>query len=362
MSSQFRLYRARPEEGFCAPVYSREDEGLIRKISDRTSSTDASDEPWSPQSLILHRETKSDAIPHLSSFPIRYTCSQEAAVKLWPSGTNDFELLPIQVEGDPWHFIRCLRLVEALDVESSDISWNGYEDEGKPVKWVSDIYWVNVTDLNACQYDAFRLAIQPRGIEFFTEKFVERCGALNLRGLRFEHVGYIVDKPENAVPPPPRPIPEVPQAPRWPKWEAAPDEEVARFTQAGQAFLQARGLSESAEASAILNALAADIEAHRPGYAKLKPKARIEVLEGLAGAFCLLLRQQLQWNWVDLQVTSRAWDLGMESPNGSHALCLNQVMVRQLTSREPSTITLLFNMISVGNLPPGDPGDHVAIG
>lgn len=137
---------------------------------------------------------------------------------------------------------------------------------------------------------------------------------------------------------------------------------MSALCEAGQAFLQARGLNEVSEASAILNALAAEVEAHRPAYAKLKPKARQPLLDGLAGAFGLLLRQQLHWNWVDLQVTSRAWDLGLESPNGSHALCLNQVMVRQLTSREPSTIELLFNMIASGNLPPGQAGDRVAIG
>ena len=137
---------------------------------------------------------------------------------------------------------------------------------------------------------------------------------------------------------------------------------MAPFIQAGHAFLLARGLNETSEAAAILRALATEIEAHRPDFAKLKPKLKKTLLAGLSGAFGLLLRQRLQWNWVVLQVTSRTWDLGLESHNGSHALCLNQVMVRQLTSPQPSTIELLFNMIAASNLPDGQPGDHVAIG
>jgi hypothetical protein len=221
---------------------------------------------------------------------------------------------------------------------------------------------VNVVDPRASELDAFRLGIQPKVWVYFTERFVHRYLALGLKGVRFEHVGYIVDTPEYAVPPPPRPVPQVPEAPRWPKWQTAPEDEVAHYSQSGQALLQARGLSDTAEASATLNALAAEIEAQRPGYSKLKPKVRKALLDGLAGAFGLLLQRQLDWRWMDLQVTSRAWGLGLASPNGSHALCLNQVIERQFTSPEPSTIALLFNMISTGNLPLAGAGDHVAIG
>lgn len=258
--------------------------------------------------------------------------------------------------------LRCTQHVDEIDLNNSDITWSEITEDGRTNRWVSEVYWVSVVGMNFAAFDAFKLSISPWGWCYFTERFINRYRALGLRGLYFEHCGYIVEKPEDSVPPPARPVPRIEQAPRWPQWEEAPEEEIARFAQAGETFLQTKGLSASSEPSAVLAALAAEIEAHRHGYGKLKPKVRKELLSGLAGAFGLLLRHQAHWNWVDLPVTSRAWDLGLKSPNGSHALCLNQVMVRQLTSPEPSTIVLLFNMIAAGNLPDGQPGDHVAIG
>lgn len=361
MIERIRLYRAWADEGFCAPVFGSSYEGATLAIVDRVIGKTTAG-PWSPKSLTWLRKSSHDVLPDLSSFPIGNTCSENAAGRLWPQGPKDLELLPVFVEGEAWYFMCCLRHMDNVVEESSDIEWVEYVDAGQIVRRVSDVRWITVCTAKTDGLDAFKLSISPWGWCYFTERFVERYRALGLKGVHFEHCGYIVDKPEDAVPPPPRPTPQVQQAPRWPKWETAPEEEVARFIQAGRAFLQARGLSESAEASAILSALAAEIDAHRPGFTKLRRKASNTLLEGLAGAFGLLLHRHLQWNWVDLQVTSRSSDLGLKSPNGSHALCLNQVMVRQLTASQPATIELLFNMIAAGNLPEGQAGDHVAIG
>lgn len=362
MRSHGKLYTAWCSEGFCAPLLSSKGKTSLLDWAQAADSLDAQSERWGSEPLTWRRNTNADLLPDMSIYPVRHTCSAAAARLLWPNDTRDFELLPIQVEGDPWHLMRCTHFIKEIVEHASDINWLEYSENDKIIRWASEIRWVNVLDQHAISLDAFKLTIQPKGPVFFSQQFVDRYRALGLSGIRFEHCGYIVDKPEDAVPPPARPVPRIEQAPRWPNWEAAPDEEVTRFTQAGETFLQARGLSASSEPSAVLAALATEIEAHRSCYAKHKSQARKELLSGLAGAFGLLLRHQLHWNWVDLPVTSRAWDLGLESPNGSHALCLNQVMVRQLTSHEPSTIVLLFNMIAAGNLPDGQAGDHVAIG
>ncbi|MDM7951208.1 hypothetical protein [Hydrogenophaga sp.] len=211
------------------------------------------------------------------------------------------------------------------------------------------------------EWDAFKLNFW-RGPIFYTQNFVDRYEALGLKGVYFEHVGYVVDSAEQAVPPPPRPAPEVPQAPRWPRWREAPAKEKALVQSSGLAWLEAKGLNISSSAEAVLAAITAEVEALRPVRTTLKPKARNALFNGVGGAFALLLERDLQWRWVDLPMSSRSWGLGMASPNGSHALCLDQVTLRQMMSPEPPTITLLFNMIAGGNLPPGGAGDYVAIG
>ncbi len=361
MSTKEKLFRVWSEEGFRVPVFGQRTPPPSLQTQDDVHMGQP-EMPWKTWHLEWFHDSKHNALPDVASSPIPASCSERAADLLWPGGAADFELLPIFVDNEPWRLLCSTRLVNCIDRESSDIDWSEREEGGRRIQSASHIRWINVVDSRASELDAFRLSIQPKVWVYFTERFVRRYFALGLRGVRFEHVGYIVDKPEDAIPPPPRPVVHPPQAPRWPKWEIAPEEEVAHFTQAGETFMQTRGLSASSEPSAVLAALAVEIEAHRPGFGKLKPKARKELLSGLAGAFGLLLRRQLHWNWVDLQVTSSAWDLGLASPNISHALCLNQVMVRQLTSPEPSTIVLLFNMIASGNLPDAQPGDHVAIG
>lgn len=361
MVKRERIFRAWTEEGYCTPVFGRGYGQASLVIADQVVGRTLS-EPWKPEPLTWHCEADSDVRPDLSTFPVSISCSKGAFSRLWPNGCVEFLPLPIAVEDAHWFMLRCMQHVDEIDLETSDISWSEITEDGATTRWVSEVYWVSVIGISAAKLDAFKLSISPWGWCYFTERFMNRYRALGLRGLYFEHCGYIVDKRADAVPPPARPVPRIEQAPRWPKSEEAPNEEVARFTQAGEVFLQARGLSASSEPSAVLAALAVEVEALRPSYGKLKPKVRKELLSGLAGAFGLLLRRQLHWNWLDLQVTSRAWDLGLASPNGSHALCLNQVMVRQLTSPEPSTIVLLFNMIAAGNLPEGQAGDHVAIG
>lgn len=359
MTWREKIYRATVENGFCSPVFPN---ASCADVVERLLSGSSLD-PWTPPRLTWERHSAKDAFPDFSVFPVLNTCSNDAAQELWPQPTQDLRLLPFFVDDSRWNFMCPLLYTNAIDTSSSEIDWSEYVDQQKQrLRWVSAVRWVNILEPHISRMDVFKLAIQPRGWGYFTERFVGRYQALGLKGVRFEHMGYLIDKPENAVAPPPRPVPQVNQAPRWTKWKTAQEEEIDSCIQAGHAFLLARGLNEASEAGAILGALATEIEAHRPEFAKLKPKVKKTLLAGPAGAFGLLLRQRLQWNWVALQVTFRTWDLGLESPNGGHALCLNQVMVRQLTSPQPSTIQLLFNMIAEGQLPEGGAGDHIAIG
>lgn len=363
MNSQ-KIYQCGHPEGFLYASFGEKNKASEVERSEYEILIEARPiEKWSKWKMTWIKERQREKKPDVTIATMNVACSQIAATGLWPQTAADFELLPITVDEDFWSILRPLQWTEQYDPATTHIEWNGYKDpDGTEHRWISRILWINIIDPRALQWDAFKLSFSPRYREFYTQRFVDRYEALGLKGVYFEHVGYVVDSAEHAVPPPPRPAPEVPQAPRWPRWREAPAKEKALVQSSGLAWLEARGLNATSSADAVLAAITAEVEALRPVRTTLKPKARNALFNGVGGAFALLLERDLRWHWVDLPVSSRSWGLGMASPNGSHALCLDQVTLSQMMSSEPPTITLLFNMIAAGNLPPGNAGDHVAIG
>jgi hypothetical protein len=363
MNSQ-KIYECWPSDGYYSPLFDEDNHAsAIQQFKSDELLEGKSIQIWSKWEITWLREYGKKTKPDMAVAHLTQSCSKQAALGLWPDKVTDFELLPFTVEGELWFVLRPLQWIEQYDPATTHIEWNGYKDpDGTEHRWISHIPWINIVDPRALQWDAFKLGFSPRYREFYTQRFVDRYEALGLKGVFFEHVGYVVDSAEHAVPPPPRPAPEVPQAPRWPRWREAPAKEKALVQSSGLAWLDARGLNAAASAEAVLAAITAEVEALRPVRATLKPKARNALFNGVGGAFALLLERDLQWRWVDLPVSSRSWGVGMASPNGSHALCLDQVVLRQMMASEPPTITLLFNMIAGGSLPPGHAGDYVAIG
>lgn len=362
MNSQ-KIYRCGPSEGFLYASFGEENKASVaEQHEDRKLNEGQPIEGWSEWKMVWLDEWGKER-PDVTHVASSIACSQDVVFRLWPQPTEDFERLPISINEEPWSVLRPLRWVDLYDPGTTHIEWNGYKDsDGTEHRWISHIPWINIVDSRALHWEAFKLSFKPKGSVYYTQRFVDRYEALGLKGVFFEHVGYVVDSAEHAVPPPPRPAPEAPQAPRWPRWREAPAKERALVESSGLAWLEAKGLNAASSAEAVLAAITVEVETLRPVRATLKPKARNALFNGVGGAFALLLERDLQWRWVDLPVSSRSWGLGMASPNGSHALCLDQVTLSQMMSPEPPTITLLFNMIASGNLPPGSAGDHVAIG
>jgi hypothetical protein len=364
--SAISIYHLWPQEGFASIWSSNPDEWnpSLKANREEVFETLVEAKPlpnWIGWQMTMVTRPEEDQIPDITWVLGNIVILEQAARKLLAQPNRDFELLPFTIDGNDWRLLRPLRWVDAYEPTKSTL-WNEVVLPDGTEHRVPNVSWINIVDPRALQWDAFKLSFAPRQREFYTQRFVDRCDALGLKGVRFEHVGYVVDSAEHAVPPPPRPVPEVPQAPRWPRWREASAKEKALVQSGGLAWLVAHGLSATSSADAVLAAITAEVEALRPVRTTLKPKARNALFNGVGGAFALLLERDLQWRWVDLPVSSRSWGLGMASPNGSHALCLDQVTLRQMMASEPPTITLLFNMIAAGNLPDGQPGDHVAIG
>jgi len=363
MNSQ-KIYQCWPSECFLFASFGEENKASTVERTEYELLTEAQPiAKWSKWKMIWVKERQRVKKPDLAIVALRLACSQVAATSLWPQTTGDFELLPFAVNGEPWFVLRPLHWVDVYEPTTSHIVWNeGTLSDGTEDRSISHIPWINIIDSRALQWDAFKLGFSPRHREFYTQHFVDRYENLGLKGVYFQHVGYVVDSAEHAVPEPPRPTPGVPKPPSWPRWREAPAKEKAVVQGGGLAWLEARGLTAMSSAETVLAAITTEIETLRPVRATLKPKARNALFNGVGGAFALLLERDLQWRWLDLPVSSRSWGLGLASPNGSHALCLDQVTLRQMMAPEPPTITLLFNMIASGNLPPGDAGDYVAIG
>lgn len=359
-----KVYTCHPSDDFLFASFGKENSASeVEKMENERLIEAQPVENWSKWAMNWIEERRGEKKPDVTIAAMNVACSQTAATGLWPQSAEHFELLPIEINEECWYVLRPLHWANTYEPTKSRIVWFEWNDsDGKKRRQISDIPWINIVDSRALQWDAFKLGFRPRSREVYTQRFVDRYEALGLKGVYFQHVGYVVASAEYAIPEPPRPAPEVPQAPRWPRWREAPVKEKASVESSGLAWLEAKGLNAASSAEAVLAAITAEVETLRPVRATLKPKARNALFNGVGGAFALLLERDLQWRWVDLPVSSRSWGLGMASPNGSHALCLDQVTLNQVMSPEPPTITLLFNMIAAGNLPPGNAGDHVVIG
>ncbi len=373
MSKNLRLWTPYPLEGFATIfVEDPEQEKCNDYQSIRKRSLIAE---WTPLALEWYRSRKSDKLGDIGCLYGLYgLCLRRADLdSLFPDKRASFEFLPMRLGDEEWTVLNCLRDALAIDRASSDLRIPKFPDlpELRGVEpWIDDIRWINVVEpqVLAERWEALCVpaSTDPMASRhlLLTDVFVDRFHNLGLRGIDFKHVGYIVADPSQAVPKPPAPLPPPPKPSKRkpPKLTSGPlpAEEQIEIAAAGAKWRQRVQLPSDASPEMTLQRLTEELRRLRPMFGTIGAEERIDVSLGLSAIYGELLRSACGWSWAELhQSRSKRW-IAMLAPLGTHALALLPYMQQQIQSEAP-TLTLLFNMIVAGQLPPAEPGQLASI-
>ena len=331
---------------------------------------------WQTVNLEWIRDRKSDK---LSDIVCLYTFNQLGFRKadlrsLFPDEKASFEFLPMRVGDEEWAVLNCLQDTVAIDRTSSELRIPVIPDlpEFQGVKpWISEIRWINLIEPKALAERWEALCVptlnDPMASRhlLLTDVFVDRVHSLGLRGLDFKHVGYIVADASQAVPKPPAPPPPPPKASKRkpPKLTSGPlpaDEQI-EIAAVGAEWRQRLQLRDDASPETILQRLTEEMQKLRPAFWTISAEERIDASLGLSAIYGELLRSAGGWSWAELRESrSKRW-IAMLAPSSTHALALLPYVQQQIQSETP-TVTLLFNMIVAGQLPPAESGQLASIG
>lgn len=367
MTSNLRVWTAWPAEGFASAIGTDVDSDVtfwLMKNQNRVPLANG----WRCALLVWDRRRKKDKIPEVTGafgYGGALCFSRALLPRLFPGPTPELEFLSARIDGDDLVLLNCLRVTNAIDRASSDLKM--LEVEGSPPS-IFDVRWINIADRRALEWDVFCIPSSedpsvPRRF-LVTDVFVSRYRSLNLRGLDFKQVGYIVPDASQAVPKPPAPPapPPKPSKRKPPKLTSAPlpaDEQV-ELAEVCAEWRQRLQLAPDSSPETILQRLTEETQRLRPTFWTMSAEDRIDASLGLSAIYGELLCKAHGWSWAELrQSRSKRW-ISVVSPSRAHALALLPYVQQQMQS-EGSTLTLLFNMIAAGSLPESEPGQLVVV-
>jgi hypothetical protein len=324
---------------------------------------------WQEASLEWNKTKNKDATPDISKvfgYGGALCFRRSMAQRLFPYSTTELEFLPARLDDQEWVLLNCLRVTRSIDLDSSDVEYLEVADHPP---WIFDVGWLNIVDRSALEWDVFCIPNStdpstPRRF-FVTDLFVDRVQQLGLRGLEFKHVGYIVGNASEAVPKPPAPPPPAAKASKRkpPKLSSGPLSagEQIEMAAAGAVCRQRLQLPPDANPETVLQRITEEMQKLRPVLSTISADERIDTLLGLSAIYGDLLRSACGWSWAEVREgRSKRWIAAL-APSGTHALALLPYVQKQIQSETP-TVTLLFNMIAAGQLPPAEPGRLVLVG
>jgi hypothetical protein len=378
VSWRLQLWQALPANGFAAPLARNFSEYERNAYSDLHKRSLLSE--WKAIDLIWHKQRTRDK---LSGIYTLYSLGALCFPTCWsrlllPASTANVEFLPLRLGDDDWCLLNCLRSAAHLDRASSDLWIQSMSDlvPNDPQyagmePWIAEIRWANLIEPEALaeQWDVLCVPASSDPMAhrhlLLTDVFVDRVRSLGLRGLDFKHVGYIVPDASQVVAKPPAPPPPPPKSSKRkaPKLTTGPlpaDEQI-EISEIHAEWRQRLQLPSDANPATVLARLAEEMQKLRPVFLTISAEERADASLGLSAIFGELLCSACGWSWVELRESrSKRW-IAVLSPTRNHALALVPYVQQQIQSAAPN-VTLLFNMIVAGNLPPAEPGQLVTVG
>lgn len=110
------------------------------------------------------------------------------ALTIFPSPCPELEFLPVQVNGEDWRLLNCLKTTKGYDAEASQF----LRGEGDKIFWVQHLV---VTDPSIEECELFTLEDSNRALIFCLPSFKERIEKLGLKGLSFREIGVYEPQP-----------------------------------------------------------------------------------------------------------------------------------------------------------------------
>jgi hypothetical protein len=105
--------------------------------------------------------------------------------QIFPTPCNELEFLPIRVAGENWFLLNCLKTTLGYDSDES-IFYRSLEGQ---------IFLINhlvVSDATLPACEVFVIDDSNRTTLFVLPSFVERIGRLNLGGITFKEIGFLL--------------------------------------------------------------------------------------------------------------------------------------------------------------------------
>lgn len=138
---------------------------------------------WDRRGRPAPRKGKPDLILDALGFCVSESCLK----RVFPKCSENIELLPIDVEGEPWFFVNCLKATKDYDESRSSLFRNL-----PPRSLVVDIDRLVITDPAMADVDMFTLENSARRIRLVTETFKQRIEQAGIGyAVDFRDVGWI---------------------------------------------------------------------------------------------------------------------------------------------------------------------------
>lgn len=285
--------------------------------------------------------------------PWKVCLSEATRHDLFGQDTGNLEFLPLDVDGGPWYLVNCLRQAASFDANTALRDELDLGPELPPL--VRGLKWVCVTDPAANALELFTIPSASTTQLIWSDTLVRRVRSLNIEGLEFDPVGYIVHDASLAVPMPARQEPPAKAkrvARKQTVSEVAPlsKMELKQRDAARAAAMAWNTVSESTRAKSQLSALKARIEGLKANFSNLDEDAQIDALTQLGASFGDLVCEQAGWTWAALRHGRDLRWWAVVSKDGQQAIALAPLLRRQIES-DDWTLPLLLNMILAGQLP-----------
>lgn len=132
-------------------------------------------------------DKKSTKLPSICTVYLPGVLAFRADLKsaLFPSKCDELEFLPINVAGEQWLLMNCLKTMQQFDEAKSQVLRGLSGDIFMVVK-------LHVTDPVARDCEMFTLAGSNRTQLFVRSSLKERVKKLRLEGITFQHIGEVV--------------------------------------------------------------------------------------------------------------------------------------------------------------------------
>lgn len=132
-------------------------------------------------------DKKSTKLPSICTVYLPGVLAFRADLKaaLFPSNCDELEFLPINVAGEQWLLMNCLKTMQQFDEAKSQVLRGLSGDIFMVVK-------LHMTDPNARDCEMFTLAGSNHTQLFVRSSLKERVKNLRLEGITFRHIGEVV--------------------------------------------------------------------------------------------------------------------------------------------------------------------------